>query len=359
MKPEVDGSRAVGSDPILECPTPLARHTTIQLAHGGGGRLMRELIEQIFLPAFEDPALAARHDSAVVSLGAERVAFTTDSYVVYPRFFPGGDIGTLAVYGTVNDLAMAGARPAYLSVGFVLEEGLALAELRRVVASMRAAAAACGVALVTGDTKVVDRGKGDGLFINTAGVGLVPTGVAIHPRRVRPGDAVLLTGDVGRHGIAVLSVREGLAFETPIESDCAPLAALVAALLDAGLDLHCLRDPTRGGVATALNEIALDGGVGIEVEESAVPVTDAVAGACELLGLDPLYVACEGRMLVFLPASAASRALEVLRDHALGRDATCIGTVTDGPQGMVALKTRFGTRRLLDLLSGEQLPRIC
>jgi hydrogenase expression/formation protein HypE len=346
-------------DARLECPTPLARHTTVQLAHGGGGRLMRELIEQLFLPAFDHPALAARHDSAVVPLGVERVAFTTDSYVVHPRFFPGGDIGTLAVYGTVNDLAMAGARPAYLSAGFVLEEGLALEELRRVAASMRGAAAACGVALVTGDTKVVDRGKGDGLFVNTAGIGIVPAGVAIHPGRVRPGDAVLLTGDVGRHGIAVLSVREGLAFETPIESDCASLATLVGALLDVGIDVHCLRDPTRGGVATALNEIALDARVGIEIEETAIPVTEAVAGACELLGLDPLYVACEGRMIAFLPAHEAERALEVLHAHAMGRDAVRIGTVTEGPAGMVALKTRLGSRRLLDLLSGEQLPRIC
>jgi hydrogenase expression/formation protein HypE len=346
-------------DPALECPLPLARHTTVQLAHGGGGRLMRELIEHLFLPAFENRALAERHDSAVVTLGAERVAFTTDGYVVHPRFFPGGDIGILAVYGTVNDLAMAGARPAYLSVGFVLEEGLALEELCRITASMRDAAAACGVALVTGDTKVVDRGKGDGLFVTTAGIGLVPAGVAIHPRRVRPGDAVLLTGDVGRHGIAVLSVREGLAFETQIESDCAPLTALVAALLDAGIDVHCLRDPTRGGVAAALNEIALDGGVGIEITESAVPVTDAVAGACELLGLDPLYVACEGRMIAFLPAPEADRALEVLRAHPLGRQAARIGTVIEGGPGTVVLETRLRTRRLLDLLSGEQLPRIC
>ncbi|HEY2386507.1 MAG TPA: hydrogenase expression/formation protein HypE [Candidatus Binatia bacterium] len=346
-------------DPTLECPLPLARHTVVQLAHGGGGRLMRELVEHLFLPAFENPALAERHDSAVVTLGAERVAFTTDGYVVHPRFFPGGDIGTLAVYGTVNDLAMAGARPAYLSVGLVLEEGLAFEELRRITASMRDAAAACGVALVTGDTKVVDRGKGDGVFITTAGIGLVPPGVAIHPRRVRPGDAVLLTGDVGRHGIAVLSVREGLAFETRIESDCAPLATLVAALLDAGIDLHCLRDPTRGGLAAALNEIAVDAGVGIAITEAAVPVTDAVAGACELLGLDPLYVACEGRMIAVLPEPEVDRALELLRAHPLGRQAARIGTVGESGPGTVVLETRLGTRRLLDLLSGEQLPRIC
>lgn len=345
-------------DFLLSCPPPL-RHATVQLAHGGGGRLMRELIEQLFLPAFANPALAERHDSAVVPVGAGRIAFTTDTYVVHPRTFPGGDIGRLAVCGTVNDLAMAGARPAYLSGAFVLEEGLALDELARIVRSMRAAADECGVALVTGDTKVVDRGKGDGIFVNTAGVGLVPDGVALGPHHVVPGDAVLLSGDVGRHGIAVLSVREGLTFETRIESDCAPLAALVAALVDDGVELHCLRDATRGGLATALNEIAADGGCAIEIDEAAVPVGDAVAGACEILGLDPLYVACEGRMVAFVPAAAAERALAVLRTHPLGAGATRIGMVHAEPGGMVTLRTRFGARRLLDLLSGEQLPRIC
>jgi hydrogenase expression/formation protein HypE len=347
------------SDVVLSCPSPLGRHSTVQLAHGGGGRLMRELIGQLFLPAFDNPALATRHDSAVLQLGTERVAFTTDSYVVHPRSFPGGDIGTLAVCGTVNDLAMAGARAAYLSAGFILEEGLPLEELQQVVHSMRTAAGECGVSLVTGDTKVVDRGKGDGLFINSAGIGIVPAGVAVFPRRVCPGDAVLISGDVGRHGIAVLSVREGLAFDTPIQSDCAPLGTLVASLIDAGIDVHCLRDPTRGGLAAALNEIALDAGVGIEIDEIAVPVAEATSGACELLGLDPLYVACEGRMVVFLPDADADRALATLRAHRLGRDAARIGTVTGGPAGRVALKTRLGGRRLLDLLSGEQLPRIC
>jgi hydrogenase expression/formation protein HypE len=276
-------------DIALSCPVPL-KHTTIQLAHGGGGRLMRQLIEEVFLEPLPSPALTERHDSAVVPLGAERLALTTDSYVVTPRFFPGGDIGKLAVYGTVNDLAMSGAHPLYLSAGFILEEGLAMEELRRVVASMREAARECGVRLVTGDTKVVDRGKADGLFINTTGAGSVPGERSVHPRRVRPGDVVLVSGDVGRHGIAVLSVREGIAFETPIQSDCAPLTPLVAALFEAGVDVHCLRDTTRGGLASALNEIALDGGVNLVVDESAVPVDEAVEGACELLGLDPLYV---------------------------------------------------------------------
>ena len=346
-------------DFALACPAPLGRHTTIQLAHGGGGRLTRELIEGIFLPTFDSAALRERHDSAVLTLGGARLAFTTDSYVVHPRFFPGGDIGKLAVFGTVNDLAMAGARPLYLSAGFILEEGLPIDELRRITISMRAAAEVCGVELVTGDTKVVDRGKGDGLFVNTAGVGIVPDGVVIRPKRIQPGDAALLSGDVGRHGIAVLSVREGLEFESSLESDCAPLSPLVTALLDAGIDVHCLRDATRGGLATALNELAVDAGISIEVEERSVPVSDAVAGACELLGLDPLYVACEGRMVVFVPEVHAGRALETLRACSGGEAATRIGTVGKGPAGMVVLKTRMGASRLLDLLSGEQLPRIC
>jgi hydrogenase expression/formation protein HypE len=356
----------MADDFVLSCPRPIGRHGTVQLAHGGGGRLMHELIEQLFRPAFAQPEahptagpLAAAHDSAVVTAGGARLAFTTDSYVVHPRFFPGGDIGTLGIYGTVNDLAMAGAQPLYLSAGFILEEGLAMEELGRVVASMRGAALAAGVVLVTGDTKVVDRGKGDGLFLNTAGIGLVPAGVEVHPRRVRPGDVVLLSGDVGRHGMAVLSVREGLAFATPIESDCAPLTPLVAALVAAGIDLHCLRDPTRGGLATALNEIAGDAGVGIEVEEGAIPVAEEVVGACELLGLDPLYVACEGRMVAFVAEAEAERALAILRGQALGARAVRIGRVTEGPTGMVVMRTRLGSRRLLDWLSGEQLPRIC
>jgi hydrogenase expression/formation protein HypE len=295
----------------------------------------------------------------VLPFGGARLAFTTDSYVVSPLFFPGGDIGKLAIFGTVNDLAMAGARPLYLSAGFILEEGLPIEELRRVVASMRAAAESCGVKLVTGDTKVVDRGKGDGMFVNTAGVGAVPEGVVVSPRRIQPGDAILLSGDVGRHGIAVLSVRSGLAFEGAIESDCAPLAPLVAALIEAGIDLHCLRDTTRGGLATALNELALDAGVSIEINERSIAVSEGVRGACELLGLDPLYVACEGRMVAFVPEAHVSQSLQALRACPGGEQAACIGKVGQGPAGMVTLQTAMGSNRLLDLLSGEQLPRIC
>ncbi len=348
----------MSADPFaLACPAPL-RHATVQLAHGGGGRLMKELIEGVFLPALgTDPQ--GLHDSALLDADGARLAFTTDGFVVHPRQFPGGDLGELAVYGTVNDLAMAGARPLALSAAFILEEGLPLDELAGLVRSLRAAADRCGVRVVTGDTKVVDRGKGDGIFITTTGVGLVPAGVDVHPRRVRPGDAVLVTGDLGRHGIAVMSVREGLAFQTPIASDCGPVHHLAAALLDAGLDVHCLRDPTRGGLASVLNEIAAAAGVAIEAREDAVPVDEAVAAACEILGLDPLYVACEGRMVAFLPEAEADRALALLRAHPEGRGAARVGRVVGGPAGRVTLRTSLGTARLLDLLSGEQLPRIC
>jgi hydrogenase expression/formation protein HypE len=343
----------------VTCPAPLGPGDTVQLAHGGGGRLMRALLEQIVLPAFDNPALAVRHDSAVVELGGARLAFTTDGYVVDPPFFPGGDIGKLAVFGTVNDLAMAGARPAFLSAGFILEEGFPLADLRRVVRSMREAADQAGVALVTGDTKVVDRGKGDGIFVHASGVGLVASGVDVRPARVRAGDAVILSGDIGRHGIAVLSVREGLAFEGPIESDCAPLSYAVARILDAGVDVHCMRDLTRGGLASALNEIATDARVGMVIDETAVPVTEIVAGACELLGLDPMYVANEGRFVAFVPEEHVGRTLEELHVAEPTRAARVIGRVSEGAPGTVTLRGRLGGTRLLDLLSGEQLPRIC
>jgi len=346
----------------LSCPAPLDDHATIQMAHGGGGRWMRRLIGETFLPAFRSAspgAAAPPHDSAVLEVQGARLAFTTDTFVVSPLFFPGGDVGKLAVFGTVNDLAMAGARPIALSAGFVLEEGLPLETLRRVVESMRAAADEAGVPIVTGDTKVVDRGKGDGVFINTSGVGAIPAGVDVSPARVVPGDAILVSGDLGRHGIAIMSVREGLEFEGALESDCASLAAVVADLVGADPDVHCLRDLTRGGLAAALNEIADDAGVGMELDETFIPVAEPVAGACELLGLDPLYVANEGRFIAIVPPEAAEAALEIMRRHAVAFQAAVIGTVTASHPGTVELRSRLGGRRILDLLSGEQMPRIC
>ncbi len=344
----------------VTCPAPIARHATVQLAHGGGGRLSQRLVEELFLPAFANPALAALHDGALLEVAGARLAFSTDSYVVRPLFFPGGDIGSLAVHGTVNDLSMCGARPLALSAGFILEEGLPLAELERIVASMRAAAAAADVAIVTGDTKVVDRGKGDGVYVNTAGIGLVPAGIEIDPRRAAPGDVVLVSGTLADHGIAVLSVREGLRFETALTSDSAPLNGLVAAVLAAaGAAVHVLRDPTRGGVASALNEIAAAADVGIELDEASLPVREAVRGACELLGFDPLYVANEGKCLALVAPAAAERALAAMRAHPFGRDAAVIGQVVAAPPGRVVLRSRIGAARVVDMLSGEQLPRIC
>lgn len=341
---------------------PLDLHTTVQMAHGGGGRLMRGLIERVFLPAFAadgEGAAEAPHDSAVLRVEGGRVAFTTDSFVVHPWSFPGGDIGKLAVYGTVNDLAMAGARPVWLSAAFILEEGFPLDSLQRVVGSMREAARAAGVRIVTGDTKVVDRGKGDGIFITTAGIGVVPAHLDVAPRRVAPGDAVLVSGDLGRHGIAILSVREGLEFAMNLQSDCAPLSDLVADLAELGPAIHCLRDLTRGGLAAALNEIAADAGVGIELDEASIPISETVAGACELLGLDPLYVANEGRLAAFLPEAAAERALAIMRRHAVAAGAAIIGRVTERNPGVVQVRGPIGGGRIVDLLSGEQMPRIC
>jgi hydrogenase expression/formation protein HypE len=340
------------------CPAPADDGETVQLAHGGGGRAMARLIDEIIRPAFDDAELDRRHDGAVLAVDGP-VAFTTDSYVVRPLFFPGGDIGTLAVNGTVNDLAMCGARPLYLSVGFILEEGLPVATLRRVVASMRASAAASGVRLVTGDTKVVDHGKADGMFVNTAGIGRIVASAPIGPAQVRPGDAVVLSGDVGRHGIAVMAAREGLGFESAIESDCAPLAEPVEALIEAGVALRCLRDPTRGGLASAMVEIAEAAGVAIELEETAIPVRDDVGAACELLGLEPLHVANEGRFVAFVAASDAERAVALLHRHEECRGAAVIGRVGDAPSGQVSCRGALGVARVVDMLRGEQLPRIC
>ncbi len=331
----------------------------MQLAHGGGGTFTQQLIERIFLPAFDNAALAARHDGARVELAGARLAFTTDSYVVRPMFFPGGDIGALAVNGTVNDLAMCGARPAVLSAGFILEEGLEIETLRRIVASMRDAARAAGVSLVTGDTKVVDRGKGDGVYVNTAGVGVIEHAQIVAPSAVQPGDVVLLSGDIGRHGMAVMAAREGLEFESTIESDCAPVAAPVLALFEQGVETHCLRDLTRGGLATALAEIAQTSGRHIHVEETAIDVREDVRGACEILGLDPMYVANEGRFLAIVPAGAANAALAILRTFDVSAGAVMIGVVDTAPAGVVTARSAIGAMRVVDMLSGEQLPRIC
>lgn len=350
------------ADPLdfaANCPLPITNHDFVTLAHGGGGRAMHSLLERTVIPAFGNQPLASRHDGAVLAVPPGRLAFTTDSYVVHPLIFPGGDIGTLAVTGTVNDLAMCGARPLWLSTGFILEEGLALATFDRVVASMARTAQAAGVAIVTGDTKVVDRGKGDGMFINTAGVGVVEHDLVIAPTSVRAGDAVLLSGDVGRHGVAILAVREGLQFQTTIETDCAALASPVLALLAAGIDVHCLRDLTRGGLATSLIEIAESSRLHIEIRERAIAVDENVRGACEILGFDPLYLANEGRFVAFVPAAQSERALEILRDHPVSAGATLIGTVADVQDAMVTLESRIGTKRILDMHSGEQLPRIC
>ena len=343
----------------LTCPAPSRDHSRVLLAHGGGGRLMGQLISSVFMAGYGNPLLENRHDGAVLDVGGARLAFTTDSYVVQPLFFPGGDIGTLAVNGTVNDLAMCGARPLYLSAGFILEEGLEMETLRRVVESMRAAAEAAGVELVTGDTKVVDHGNGDGIFVNTAGIGVVETDLTIGPMSARPGDAVLVSGDIGRHGIAIMAQREGLEFETTIESDCAPVNHMVGDLLAAGIEVHCLRDLTRGGLASAVVEIAETAGLSIRLDESAIPVREDVRGACEILGFDPLYVANEGRFVAFVPEADAGRALVIMRGHADGAGTNRIGIVTDVGAGQVTLRTQIGVDRIIDLLSGEQLPRIC
>lgn len=343
----------------LQCPVPLNDSERVQLAHGGGGRRMHELLEGLLLPNFASQQLLERHDGATLNIAGARLAFTTDSYVVKPLFFPGGDIGTLAINGTVNDLAMCGARPLYLSSAFILEEGFPMELLRRVVESMRITAAEAQVQLVTGDTKVVDKGKGDGIFVNTAGIGVVEHSLTIAPSAVRPGDVILLSGDVGRHGIAIMATREGLSFETAIESDCALLWEPVAALLQAGIEIHCLRDLTRGGLSSGLIEIAETAKLRISIDELSVAVREDVMGACEILGLDPLYLANEGRFIAVVPEHETARALDILGQHAVSSGAVKIGQVSEKPTGMVTMKSQLGTERVLDMLSGEQLPRIC
>jgi len=341
------------------CPLPLRDSPAIVMGHGGGGALSAELVEHLFLPAYGAAADTTLGDSAVLELLGGRIAFSTDSYVVKPLFFPGGSIGDLAVNGTVNDLAMSGAVPVALSTAFILEEGTPLTDLGRVAQSVGAAATRAGVRLVTGDTKVVDSGSGDGVFVNTAGVGVVPDGVDIRPTRARPGDVILVSGDIGVHGIAVMSCREGLQFGTTVESDSAPLHELVAVMLGTGADVHVLRDPTRGGVAASLHEIAGAAGVGVELVEQQLPVPQPVMDACGLLGLDPLYVANEGKLLAFVPPDDAEQVLEAMRAHPYGKSAVIIGSVVADHPGMVVARTALGGNRVVDLPLGEQLPRIC
>ncbi len=331
----------------------------ILLDHGSGGRASHELIEKVFVPRFQNPVLNDLNDSAVFELNGARLAFTTDSYVVDPIFFPGGDIGSLAVCGTVNDLAMRGACPHYLSVGFIIEEGFPVKDLEQILLSMERAAREAGISVVTGDTKVVPRGNVDKIFINTSGVGLIPEGIEIAGQNAKPGDAVLVSGTIGDHGLTILSKREGLSFESTLKSDAAPLNHLVREMIEAGAEIHVLRDPTRGGLATTLNEIARQSKVGIEIREEAVPIRESVAAAAEILGLDPFYIANEGKLIAVLPALQAEAVLKVMKKNLYGQQAALIGTVTAENPGKVVLKTSIGGKRLMDMLAGEQLPRIC
>jgi len=346
-------------DFALTCPIPISDYPQILMAHGGGGRLMHNLSGKLFAPTFDNALLNAQHDGAIFQFGDLRLAYTTDSYVVKPIFFPGGDIGSLAVHGTVNDLAMCGARPLYLSLGLILEEGLPMEHLWRVVQSIQQAAAAANVQIVTGDTKVVDQGKGDGIYINTSAIGIVQHPQQIGPQQIQTDDAVIVSGDIGRHGIALIARREGLEFDTTIESDSAPLVDGVMRLLDAGIAVHCLRDLTRGGLASALVEIAETAQRDIEIEEAAIPVDDGVRGACEILGFDPIYVANEGRFIAVVASADADRALSLIKSDPLGADAAVIGHVQETTRGRVTMRSSIGASRIVDMLSGEQLPRIC
>ena len=347
-------------DPVqLQCPVPFQGRTEITMGHGGGGRLTQDLIDRIFRPAFDPAGAGVGHDGATMDLSGGRIVMTTDAHVVSPLFFPGGDIGTLAINGTVNDLLMCGAIPRWLSASFILEEGFAVSKLERVVASMAEAAAQSGVTIVTGDTKVVEKGKGDGVYIGMAGVGVLTHVLAVEPRSIRAGDVIILSGDVGRHGMAVMASREGVAFESPILSDCASLLRPVMSLFDAGIEVHCLRDLTRGGVATALVELAEASRHSFALRESEIPVVEAVRGACELFGLDPLYVANEGRFVCFVPAEFANKALSLIQENSPGSHPAIIGSVGGSGPGKVYLRSVIGTDRILDRLTGEQLPRIC
>ena len=352
-KPKVDFTAG------FSCPIPLMDYPAVLLAHGGGGTLSRQLIRSMFFSQFNNPILNQEHDGAVISLGGTQLAFSTDSYVVHPVFFPGGNIGELAVYGTVNDLAMCGATPRYLSAAFIIEEGFSMERLWMIVRSMQQAAERSSVQLVTGDTKVVDRGKGDGIFITTSGIGVIGEGISISPHRAEPGDAIMLSGRIAEHGIAIMSAREGIEFETQVTSDCAPLNDLVETILKVSKNVHVFRDPTRGGVASALNEIADAAHVGIVIDETTIPVTEEVRGACEILGLDPLYIANEGKLIAFVPGGESSKILAAMRSHPDGKDAVVIGNVVPTHPGTVVMRTSIGGNRVVDMISGEQLPRIC
>lgn len=344
---------------FFSCPFPIQNYPHVLLSHGGGGRFMHQLIEKMFVASFDNPILQQKHDAAILDRPNTRIAFTTDSYVISPLFFPGGNIGTLAVNGTVNDLAMAGARPLYLSSGFILEEGLSMETLWQVIDAMRRSCQEAKVRIVTGDTKVVDKGKGDGVFINTSGIGVIEHDLTISPTAVRDGDAIIVSGDLGAHGMAIMALRENLSFESEIESDTAPLAEMVLDLIAQKIQVHCLRDLTRGGLASALNEIALVAAVKMQIIQSAIPVREDVDSACEMLGLDPLYVANEGRLVAFVPAAQAERTVEIMRRHPQGQRACLIGHVVSGEKPMVVMKSTIGVNRIVDMISGEQLPRIC
>lgn len=344
---------------MITCPIPKSEYEKVLLAHGGGGKLTHQLIEKIFVSQFNNTLLNEQNDSAVFNIGESKLAFTTDSYVVQPIFFPGGNIGELAVNGTVNDIAVAGAKPLYLSAGFIIEEGLPFEDLWKIVVSMKEAAARAGVKIVTGDTKVVERGKGDQVFINTSGVGVVYKNINISPRNCKHGDSIILSGKIGDHGIAIMSAREGLEFETEILSDTAPLNGLVETMIDSSKNIKMMRDITRGGLSSTLNEIASSAEIGIEIDETEIPINDQVVGACEILGLDPLYIANEGKLVAFVDPSDSEKVLSFMKNNEFGIDSKIIGEVVEDHPGRVVMKTSIGSIRIVDMISGEQLPRIC
>ena len=343
----------------MSCPIPITNYKKVLLAHGGGGNLSYQLIQKMFISQFSNSFLNEEHDGAVIPVKEGRIAFSTDSYVVNPIFFPGSNIGELAINGTVNDLSMCGAKPLFISAGLIIEEGLPMEELWQIVLSMQQAAEAADIKIVTGDTKVVDKGKGDKIFINTSGIGFIQPGVDIAPKNCSPGDVIILNGRIAEHGIAIMSAREGLSFETQIKSDTAPLNSLVELILNTSRNIHVLRDPTRGGLSSALNEIAMKSGQSIMIEENSIPISEEVKGACEILGFDPMYIANEGKLVVFVPEADASNVLNAMRSHPLGKESVIIGKVVTGNPGTVILKTAIGSTRIVDMLSGEQLPRIC